>query len=442
MCKKVKVGVYGIIKSGKSTILNAILAYVMTLYDLFSIPMLPAATLECTKLPTEIQVDVNNDRAGEIFSVQYSDGTLTDFPIEALRDGFPDEHAVGLVIYAPAAPLKLRLIDLPGLGSTVEIKHNSAVEHFMEDPGALDLLVHVVSGKESVETITSSGILPLPRIICVNKIDEMIRLDDSSTPESVMTSVVDGVRERIAGQSDVMPEAIVACSGLAGLSSVVWSDDVYERCLDIADGIVASGNLGLLSAQQYFSDAEIGGISEQMRLELSEAANAALRGAWNENSYSPALPALFFAIRLAVRERIDTATALRERLYSASGIDALRIAIESVAESPSVKQRRNLLPWVLQCQNDQHDINRLLGETRMLSEIARGMEMEMEMEVELSSGLAKLEISNFFRKLRAYMETQEETLAGRRQAIQRDLERVENDYRHQQVSQIPPIDSV
>ena len=422
----IKAGAYGKIKSGKSTILNAILACQMTLSNHRPIVTLPSATLECTALPTAVRVDA--DRVGRVFGVMYSDGKQTDLPIQALRDFSPPKDAVGLLMYVPADPLlsKLEFIDLPGLGSTVEKAHNAAVADFFDNPAALDILIHVVSGNNArydVETITSAGKLPLPRIICVNKIYE--RWDALKTPESVKTSAVDGVRNRIAGQPDVIPETIVACSGLAGLASVVWSDTVFAGCLNIADSITASGDFGLLSARQYFGDAEIRGISRKARLDLSEAANASLRGAGNEPSYKPGYPVLRLACGLGARERISTPEQLRQRLYAASGIDALIRLIRAVAESPSVKQRRNLLPWVIQCQNEQHEINRLLGETRMLSETAR----RMEMEVELSSGLAKLETSNFFSKFRSYMETQEDTLAGRRQAIQRELDRLENDYR-------------
>ena len=418
----IKAGAYGKIKSGKSTILNAILACQMTLSNHRPIVTLPSATLESTALPTAIRVDA--DRVGRVFGVMYSDGKQTDLPIQALRDFSPPKDAVGLLMYVPADPLlsKLEFIDLPGLGSTVEKAHNAAVADFFDNPAALDILIHVVSGNnDPVATITSAGKLPLPRIICVNKIYE--RWDALKTPESVKTSAVDGVRNRIAGQPDVIPETIVACSGLAGLASVVWSDTVFAGCLHIADSITA-GDFGLLSARQYFGDAEIRGISRKARLDLSEAANASLRGAGNEPSYKPGYPVLRLACGLGARERISTPEQLRQRLYAASGIDALIRLIRAVAESPSVKQRRNLLPWVIQCQNEQHEINRLLGETRMLSETARRMEVE-----ELSSGLAKLEKSNFFSKFRSYMETQEDTLAGRRQAIQRELDRVENDYR-------------
>lgn len=421
----VKLAAYGIIKSGKSTVVNSVVASLMP----EPVPVLPAAALECTALPTVLRLDT--DRVGRVFSVLYRDGKEVDYPIEGLIDFRPCADAVGLVMYIPTvSKLPIILIDLPGLDSSVETAHNAAVEKFIADAAGFDVLLHVVEGTKTVPMPTSER-LPAPRIVCINKIDQRIKWEDPTcSPESVRMSVVKSVRNRIAarlGQTEAMPDAIVAVSALAGLASKVWTEDIFESCLQMAHGL--RENFAQLSARHYFGDTEeIGGISQQERVALADAASASLRGPWNDPTFKPAYPAIKFATGLAARETIETPLELREALLKVSGIVDLINVIATVANSQRVQSRRAHLSSVIRSQREYHEICRVLAETSQLYETTCRMQVEVS-----GSGRAKLEAEHFFKQLSAYLTTREDSLSERKHEIERYLARIDNEYRKSRV---------
>ena len=401
------VAISGKVKSGKSTLLNALHGAVL----------LPAGPLEVTALPTYM---VNSDRAG-FFTVFYAGGRHCDLPISALAEfmAAPDPDAVRVVLYCPPSPLfeKISVIDLPGWGSTSEFTHNSMANTFLASAD-YDVRVQVITNTNEIgHNIGDEVLLPHKRVLVLNKLDDRIRWeDDSCSPEAVIDNAVSRCRDHLQGQlesTELMPE-IVGCTSIAGLAAVVWNKTLIQRLLAAAK----SGDLDRLSKA---------GLASIVNEAVIEKANAELR-AWDRSNYQPAYPALRFALGIAMREGITSPDTLCQRLFCVSGIERVRSAIERAVACPLIKMRRQLLPKLIKSQTELAETQKHLYKMRWLIQTATHLGSK-----HLGSKhreFSQTEELRFYAASKPFFQEQSEKLAEQTARLRRKIESVRSQYIH------------
>ena len=397
------VAISGKIKSGKSTLLNALQGGAL----------LPAGHLEVTALPTYM---VNSSDRARCFRVFYP-GRHCDLPLEALSDfmAAPDPGAVKVALYCPPSPLleKISFVDLPGSGSTSESAHNEMAKKFLAS-AKYDVAVQVITSMNELDhNNTGEGFLPHKRLIVLNKIDNKIKWeDDSCSPEEVIDDAVSRCRahlQRHLEASELMPQ-IVGCMSIAGLAAVAWDTRLLQRLLLAAK----CGDLDRLSQPD--------GLTSILNAAIIENANAALRGPSSSN-YLPGYPALRIALGITMREGIMTPATLRHRLFRVSGIEKVRSAIERSAASPLIKLRRQLLPNLMKSQSNLEQTQTKLYDVRRLIQTATHLGSTV--------GLSHTEELRFIAAAKPFFQKEAEGLAAKTFSLRKNIQAVRKQYINQ-----------
>ena len=398
------VAISGKIKTGKSTLLNALHGGLL----------LPAGPLEVTALPTYM---VNSDRAG--FTVFYAGGSRhCELPIEALADFMdaPDPDAVKVVLSCPPSPLfdKIAVIDLPGWDSTSECAHNSMANTFVASAD-YDVRVHVITNTNEIDH-NIGEFLPHKSVIVLNKIDNKIKWeDDSCSPESVIDDAVSRCRDHLDSKleaTDLMPE-IVGCMSIPALAAMVWDKNLLQRL--VAASKSKCGDLDRLSKPD--------GLVSILDEAIIEKANAELRGPWDRLNYQPAYPALRFALGIAMREGIKTPENLRHRMLCVSGIQNVRAAVERAAFCPLIKLRRQLLPNLLKSQREMEKTRKDLYKIRWMISTATHLGAKHR-------EFSQTEELRFYAAIKPMFKEQAEKLAEKTVLLRQNIEAVRNQYIH------------
>ena len=393
----------GSTKSGKSTNLNC----------LFRIPVFKSESLECTALLTELVVD--GSRFG-VFTVFDASGNPRDYPIEAFVDYQFRETDQKIVMYCERSDLldHARFVDVPGYDSTVASSQNRIATDFLSAPENYDVLVHVINPGNAVR-LDAAAVLPAPRIIVINRIDEEIKWhDEASSPASVIQERVEETRASLIDgltKSDLMP-TVVGGSAIVGLASFCWSETIFQEILDLAK----TANMRILSAKNFFGNSD--------RKALAEAASAALRCSSDDPSYQPSFPAIRFAIGLSIRESIDGSEILRKRLRVSSGVDEVRDAILGVVHTPLVQMRRDRLSDAKGCQTQVDETEEALRQTRLLAQNAKRL-TQKHVSAET---WASTEDLKFYDDVRRYLAERADILAKQSYNHGQRCERAESEY--------------
>ena len=402
------VALVGPAKPGKSTIGNVLL-WEPTIGNAFK-----TGILECTALLTEPVV--NASRVG-MFTVYDAAGNRRNYPIEELVDYKVRETDQKIMLYCETSNFlrQARLVDTPGLDSTVKYLHNRKAIAFLATPENYDVLVHVINPRNPAVRLEANALLPTPRIVVINRIDEEIKWDAS--PEGVIQELVEQTRAALIEnmtKTELMP-TVLGCSAIVGMASFRWADEILEGILDLAPEI---GDMQRLSGKSFFDNDE--------RRALAEAASAALRSPYYDDpSYQPSFPAIRFALGLVMRESIRTPEALRQRLRVLSGIDLLRDTVLAAAtDAPLLAMRRELLTDFKRYQTQADETKQALRQTRALLQNTRHL-TEKHTAPDTWGSTQEL---RFFEEVRDYLAKQADSLAKQSHENRQRFKRAEAEY--------------
>lgn len=312
----------GVNNVGKSTSLDALLG----------IPLCETNVIENTAIPSILLPDPEKAEQ-QVYGVIDRDGKCRHAPLSAFADFTPLDTDERLLLYHSGTTDETILgdavfIDVPGRDSVSMENHNLRAAAFLTDPRNYDILLDVRTPRCSEHTAIRVP-TPTPRIVLLNKIDELCHWGDAD-PLARLENTVQAYRDKVLflNDDDLITPVVIGFSAIVGLAATLLEDTLLERLLKITQ---AHGT-ELLSSDRFFE-------METAKI-LLESANCQLTAPWWRET-RPAYPALRCAIGLAIEEGITATDVLRQRMLAFSGVEVLRQTIHSLI--PITQYRRDTL---------------------------------------------------------------------------------------------------
>ena len=361
----------GIHNVGKSTGLNAAIGDTIC----------ESRVTESTALPTTLMRDPEKAQT-KVYGVMDGDGHTRYAPLSQLTDYTPKDNDCRLFLYHNSTPLADAVfIDVPGRASISKTEHNQRAAEFVADPSNYDILLDILTPRCTELTLTQVP-TPTPRIVLINKVDELANWS-ATDPLAIIETTVSTYREEILSNvEDGIEPCVIGYAAIVGLASEMFDDDLLNRLLQLTK----THGKDLLSNSQFFRIEEAKAIVD--------AANSQLTAPW-WNETRPAYPAIKFAIGLAMSEGIADADVLRQRMYTLSGMDTLQQTLLTLI--PLTQCRRETLKLTSRYESDALKLETELAEIRALITDTERLSHKHR------TNLASTEERAYLKKMRSYL---------------------------------------